>query len=220
MAQKRTKRKKDKKPQLPKRNYQTPLSRIRPVKITGPRYYLQNAREYPILGCWIFKEWEESGITPVVVARKQSDDKVIFGVCMVDIWCLGIKDAYANADYSRKQFEQNLPKMCNYEPEECSIEFAHEMIYGVMEYAEGYGFKPHKDFIRQHVDKVLDPPDAHPREGKIEFGKDGKPFYASGPYDDEYKINRILRTLERTAGEGNFDYLIGIGSDDFFDEDL
>jgi len=218
MAKGKKKRKQDDKTRIPKATYQTPISRVRPVKITGPRYYLQNAREYPIFGCWIYKDWQKSGITPVVVARRQSEDKVIFGVCMVDIWCLGIKDAYANADFSRRQFEQNLSKMCNYEPEECSVEFAHELIYGAMEYAKRYGFTPHVDFTRQFVDRVLDPPDAHPREGNIEFGKDGQPFYASGPYDDESKINQVLRTLKRTAGDENFKFMIALSTPDSFVE--
>lgn len=45
------KHKKDKKPRPLKINQQIPISRIRPLKMVGPRYYLQHAREYPILGC-------------------------------------------------------------------------------------------------------------------------------------------------------------------------
>ncbi len=212
-------KKKDKKPRIPKTNYQTPRSQIRSLIMTGPRFYLRNAREYPIFGCWVYTDWEDSGITPVVVARKQSEDRVIFGVCLVDWWCLGIKDAYANADIPRRTFEKNLPKMCSNAPQACPVEFAHELIYGAMEFAARYGFQPHEDFTRQMVDRVLDPPDMHPRTHKLQFGKGGKPFYASGPYDDERKIERILRTLERTAGKGNFDAIIHLGeSPDFFDD--
>jgi len=210
--------KKKGKPRAPRINQQIPLSRVRPVKFTGPRYYLQHAREYPILGCWLNADWKKSGITPVVIAREQALDKVIFAVCMVDLYCLGIKDAYANADISKKKFERELPRMCSEAPRECPVELAHEIIYGGLEYAKRYGFDPHPDFTRQMADQVLDPPDAHPREGKVEFGKDGKPFFAAGPYDDERKINRVISTLRRTAGEGNFDYLYGIGSPDFFEE--
>jgi hypothetical protein len=69
------------------------------------------------------------------------------------------------------------------------------------------------------VDRVLDPPDMHPRNNKLEFGKDGKPFYVSGPYDDQRKIDRILHTLERTAGKGNYEYVIHLGEPpDLFDQ--
>jgi len=208
------KQKKDKKPRPPKINLQIPISRVRPLKITGRRDYLQHGREYPILGCWVNAEWKESGITPVVVAHEQAADKVIFAVCLVDLYCLGVKDAYANADFSRRQFERQLPKMCSGDPEECSIELAHEIIYGGLEYAKQYGFDPHPDFTQQMADQVLDPPETHPRTHKIKFGKDGKPFYFSGPYDDENKVRPIIQTLEKTAGKGNFNVIIGIGSPD------
>ena len=51
--------KKDKRPRPPKLDSQIPLSRVRPIKIVGPRYYLQHAREYPILGCWIMSGWKK-----------------------------------------------------------------------------------------------------------------------------------------------------------------
>jgi hypothetical protein len=213
------KHKKDKKPRVPKVNYQTPISSIKPIKILGPRYYLQHAREYPILGCWVMKDWHEEGITPVVVARQQTLDKVIFTVCLVDLYCLGIKDAYADTDVSLRKFQSELPRMCSGAPEPCSIELAHEIIYGGMEYAEQYGFKPHIDFTAQLCDQVLDPPETHPRINNVAFGKDGMPFFVSGPYDDERKVRTVINTLTRTAGEGNFHYLAGIGPPESFDDE-
>lgn len=204
------KKKKEKKPSLPKINTQIPISRIRPMKFTDVRYYLEHAREYPILGCWVMENWQESGLTPVVIAREQAPDKVIFGVCLVDRYCLGVKDAYANADFPRARFERELSRICIGAPQECSVELAHEIVYGALEYAQRYGFSPHPDFTRQMVDKVLDPPDAHPRSGKVEFGKDGKPFFFAGPYEDEHRIMQIINTLRRTAGDGNFTFVIPI----------
>ena len=63
---------------------------------------------------------------------------------------------------------------------------------------------------------MLDPPEAHPRTGAVTFGKDGKPFYVSGPHDN---VDAIMNQLLRTAGPDNFEYLADIGSppDEFFD---
>jgi hypothetical protein len=212
------KHKKDKNPRVPKVNYQIPNSSIKPIKIRGPRYYLQHAREYPILGCWVMEGWQEEGMTPVVIARQQEADKVIFTICLVDLYCLGIKDAYSDADISLRKFQSDLPNVCGGTPEPCSIELAHEIIYGGIEYAERYGFKPHIDFTAQFCDQVLDPIETHPRANNVIFGKDGKPFFVSGPYDDERKINSVINTLMRTAGEGNFDYLAGLDAPDSFDD--
>lgn len=60
-------------------------------------------------------------------------------------------------------------------------------------------------------DLMLDPPDAHPHTNGVTFGKDGKPFYISGPYDSEMKSRFVVDTLMRTCGPGNFDHLIGLG---------
>jgi hypothetical protein len=126
---------------------------------------------------------------------------------VVDLYCLGIKDAYTRTGYSLNRFERELPRMCQGEPEKISVELAHEIAYGALEYAEKLGFEPHPDFHRLQADLVLDPPDAHPRKNQVAFGKNGKPFYIAGPYDDKYKVMAVLNTLRRTVGEGNFDVL-------------
>ena len=48
------------------------------------------------------------------------------------------------------------------------------------------------------------------------FGKDGKPFYVSGPHDN---VDAIMNQLLRTAGPDNFEYLAEIDTppDELFD---
>ncbi len=43
---------------------------------------------------------------------------------------------------------------------------------------------------------------------RLEFGKDGKPFYISGPRDN---ADRIIATLKEHVGNGNFHYLLSLG---------
>jgi hypothetical protein len=64
----------------------------------------------------------------------------------------------------------------------------------------------------------------------FQFGKNGKPFFMSGPYDTPAKIDRIIRTLTDRVGPEGFDYVIALGDPDAleggvellgeFDEDL
>lgn len=197
---------------LPKPNRQIPISSIRPINNSFDQiFYLQAAREYPLYGCWIMEGWEDTGITPVTVARVQDNGHILFGVYMVDFYCLGVKNAYTRVDYSRNRFERELPERCIDAPMSCSVELAHELIYGALEYAKKLGFEPHPDFYEQHADLILDPPDAHPRENQVEFGKDGKPYYVSGPYDSEQKARSVVNTLMRTCGPDNFHYLVSLG---------
>jgi hypothetical protein len=207
------KSKQDKKSRpLPKPNRQIPNSAIRPLQQFRQSPYLQNARQYPLYGCWVMNGWEEAGITPVVVARTYENDRIMFACYMVDMYCLGIKDAYTRVDYSKDRFKRDLPMFCANDPVACSVEFAHEIVYGALEYAKKLGFDPHPDFYKHKADLMLDPPDAHPRENNITFGKDGKPLYIAGPKDSKMKSRFVVDTLMRTCGQGNFDYIIGLGA--------
>jgi len=98
------------------------------------------------------------------------------------------------------------------EAEQCPIELAHQMIYQAIEYAERFGFEPEKDFaLTQHLlaprGKLEEPYD-------LTFGLNGKPFFVAGPYDN---AERIMRQLEKTAGPGNYDFLMPIGPMDLDD---
>jgi hypothetical protein len=217
----RKKTKKDRKPRpQPRPNRQIAISQIRKMAEVIVRPELQHAREYPLVGCWIMAGWQESGIAPVIVAREQEPGRVMFGDYMVDLYCLGIKDVFIRTDYSLARFERELEKLCPGQPIKCSVELAHEVIYGALEYAERLGFQPHPDFKAQAADLMLDPPDAHRRVDQVVFGKNGKPFFVAGPYDDERKTMAILKTLNDSVGEGNFEFLAEIeGIEDLFDED-
>jgi hypothetical protein len=195
---------------LPKPNRQIPISMIRPLSMIGNAEALEHARDYPLYGCWVTAGWEELGIAPVIVARKQDDDHVLFGDYMVDFYCLGVKDVFTRTDIPLERFERDLAKLCQDAPEPISASLAHEMIYGALEYSAKLGFQPHPDFYNQKADRILDPPDAYPRNNGVEFGKDGKPLFIAGPYDDERKIKSVLNSLTRTCGEGNFHFLVGL----------
>jgi hypothetical protein len=191
----------------------------RAAKAATALYHIRQARNYPIEGCWTQPDWKEHGLAVVVIARHQPDGNIVFGNYLVDTYCLGLKDTYFNADVPPVQFRRDyLPKMFPADPPvNISPALAHEIIYGGIEYAAQFDFHPHADLKLSRY--VLDPPDLHPRTGAVEFGHDGKPLYIEGPSDD---TDAILRQLARTAGEGNFDFLVQIagpppGSDDDLD---
>ena len=182
-----------------------------------PLRHIRQARDYPFEGCWIRKDWKESGLAVIVVARRQPNGNIVFGNYLVDYYCLGLKDTFCNAEIPPGEFRRDyLPRLFrDTQPVEISPALAHEIIYGAIGFAARYGFKPQRDY--RDSQQVLDRPDKYPLSGAVEFGKDGRPFFISGPYDD---ADRIIRQLTRTAGEGNFDYMAMIGppEDAFMDE--
>jgi hypothetical protein len=72
-----------------------------------------------------------------------------------------------------------------------------------VEYARQLGFEPHPDFApaRGHLDHPVGP-------NPIRFGHNGKPLFIQGPYDDP---RRIMRTLDRTVGKGNYNFTVVAG---------
>ena len=60
--------------------------------------------------------------------------------------------------------------------------------------------------IFELAEKILDPDLIDDGIDDIGVGKDGKPLFINGPYDN---IDSIIATLNRNIGEGNYEVLIG-----------
>jgi hypothetical protein len=95
-------------------------------------------------------------------------------------------------------------------------EYARKLIERAVEYAAGLRFKPHKDYFKAKV--IFGAIDTALCDATIEFGRDGKPFYCSGPYESPEKRRQILDALKIRCGPGGFHFMTGIG-DPVFDED-
>jgi hypothetical protein len=81
------------------------------------------------------------------------------------------------------------------------IELAQHLVFGAIDYARGLGFQPHTTFA-----DTADQLGAWDGPPAITFGRNGKPFYLSGPHDNPYKV---IKTLEQAVGSPpNFDYMI------------
>lgn len=146
----------------------------------------------------------DNGFAIVTVARQAGFNRIEIGTYLVDLWCLGVKDAvelrtvdpmrYRDfVDYAYAKFPDGYT--------EISLEMAQAIVFGAEQYAAKLGFQPHRDFAKTR--SHLGPWSGEP---VLNFGHNDKPFYVSGPYDNPLKV---LKTLRENVGEGNFDYLIG-----------
>ena len=84
-------------------------------------------------------------------------------------------------------------------PVQVPLELGRQVVYGAIGYARELGFEPHPDFER-----AAGYLGAWDGECELAFGRDGKPMYISGPYDD---TERIMRTLASGPGEGNYHFV-------------
>jgi hypothetical protein len=184
------------------------------------------APEPALAGCWVSPAWSTGltigdhpgwplhedpaagteGLVAVLVARKHRHGKVSVCGYLADVYCLGVKNALGPEimdDLGLRGFVRDFFSGYHGDPLEAPIELAREVVFGSVEYARELGFDPHPDFAA--AEGHLGP---WTGSGIITFGKDGKPLYISGPYDDP---RPVIRTLERTVGRGNFEFLAVAG---------
>ena len=173
----------------------------------NPKSVIRLAGAFPIRECFcaLSLHNETLGLGPLLIARDVPDGRIAFGVFLVDRYCLGVKNAFCNV-LPLAEYERKLKRgMLEQEPSEpIAVEAFHQIIYGAVDYARRYGFEPHKGFaLASHL---LDPRDRIPPGEPVEFGRNGMPLFINGPDDD---VESVLATLDRTAGEGNYHFLLG-----------
>jgi len=188
------------------------------VTSLSPRALIQRARDFPIRECWISQGWQtgSEGLTQVLIARDQPNGNIAFGVYLVDTQCLGLKDTWCNADFSVRSYSgEVLTKLKQGMPmEQCTSELAHQIVYQGIDYAAQFRFLPQRDFKWSQF--ILSKRGDLSEPYKLTFGRNGKPLFISGPYDN---VKAIIEKLERYAGAGNYDSLIMLGGDPFDDND-
>ncbi len=144
-------------------------------------------------------------VTALVARRRRHRHGTTVCVYLLDVYCLGVKNAIGpnNLDEQRlRQFTKKVFSGYQAPPIAAPIELVRDLTFGAAEYARRLGFAPHRDFAqaRDHLGPWSGP-------SAITFGRDGKPTYISGPHDDP---GHVLRTLSRAVGRKGFNYTIGV----------
>ncbi len=142
------------------------------------------------------------GLTQVLVTRLDRSQYWVNSY-LVDYWCLGVKDTFGPRKMDRIKYTQLLNRVrqqFGQDLREITLEQAQSVIWGAIDYAAQFDLQPHRDFERTQP-QLGDRPKTLI---DMEFGRDGKPFYMSGPYDNPHKI---LEKLQKHAGEGNFHFM-------------
>lgn len=149
----------------------------------------------------------DAGLAVIILSRKAGFNRLEVCTYLVDLWCLGVKDVSGPRlldSSTYKDFVGFAYKPFPAGTEEIPLELAQAIVFGGIEYAKTLGFQPHSDFeqVRSRLGDWSGTP-------VLTFGRNGKPCYINGPYDDPIKT---LQTLRETVGEGNFDFIMGDGS--------
>jgi len=146
------------------------------------------------------------GLVCALWARAHRYDKLVVSGCLVDTYCLGVKNAVGPKIMDPEEFHsfgRRYFQSYDAPPIAVPLELLQSLVLGAVEYAASLGLEPHPDFaaVRSSLGAWSGP-------SSIRFGKDGKPFYIQGPDDDAY---RILHALRHHLGDGNFGYVAVAG---------
>ena len=171
--------------------------------------------ELPIYGSWALDvDLKEHGMTNAVIARKVINGNLTFGIFLIDVWGVGLKDCFGDIDVPPRRFEREVlnrhPEM-RYRP--CDPSYAQRLVWGSVEHAKKYEFRVPKEFQDWRRIVGQPPEDARP----IEFGKDGELFVV-GEIDDIAR--RMGTTPEKAMAKINQhgQYLVGIEPKAFPDD--
>jgi len=162
--------------------------------------------------------WDD-GIGYAAIAR-QASGGLFFAVFLVDVYCLGVKNAFWCAG-TREEFQEMLRDMQERQKMRAiSPACLAKIVKGAVEYAKSFGFPPHPDY--RHASTLLDGIDPSTCPDQFTFGRDGKPFYIQGPNESLAQAAAITHRV-RDAG-GHFVMALPDGSgevrsmEDGFDE--
>lgn len=176
---------------------------IQQQQISPKKYIIEAARKVPLDKVLSDYGTHDQGIYQFFVIRKKLNGNYLLGSYLIDVFCLGLKSTTYRESLTKSELDDFLNHMSSNSGatlNEIDPNLAFNVIYGGIEYAEDLGFDVmDKDFAI--TEYIL--PDVETLEFvDVEFGKNGKPFYIEGPYDNAKKI---INTLNKSVGKDGYD---------------
>jgi hypothetical protein len=177
---------------------------------------LQAVAAAPILHCCAMADLWDAGIGEVLIGRRLNNGNVAFGVFLVDMYCLGVKNAFANIlpleEYQDRLYDRlaDRSEMIPLKPEA-----ARKLVEGAVQYAADLGFSPHADYYKAKA--IFGDISAESCHEEFRYGQDGQPVFANGPFDDMARCHYIINTLTDRLGPDGFRCVLRL--DNFGDTD-
>jgi hypothetical protein len=149
----------------------------------------------------------------VIISRKLPGGEIGFAVFLLDVFCLGVKDAFFSVR-PQGEYESAIGEIRAREdlkPIEptCAV----KLIEAAAAYARELGLNPQADYL--FAKRIFGNIDSAACSQEFTFGKDGKPFYMAGSHEPEAESRRIMDILTKKLGPDGFHYLLPV---DFEDE--
>jgi len=165
---------------------------------TDPTIRLQRAEKWPVVQALAGAHLWDEGIGYLTIARQESEGRLIYAVFLVDVYCLGVKDAFwrAGTHQGLKDMIQEMEKHQGMRA--ITPACLAKIVKGAVAYAESFGFPPHPDY--RHASMLLDGIDDSTCPNEFTFGRNGRPFYIQGPNESLAQAAAIAERIEDAGG--------------------
>jgi hypothetical protein len=163
------------------------------------------AAQAPIQRCLLSESVFDVGMGTLVLARGATPHHVTFGVFLIDVFCLGIKDAMFKSlerDVFEKYMDAGSP-MISDDPS-----YARKLLRDLAAWSQSIGFAPHRDFAA--MERMFGEVSADASDAVFRFGRDGKPLYIPGPNDTAPLMQRRTQQLQKHLGDDGFDFVAAV----------
>ena len=163
---------------------------------------VRRAKAAPIHSCLVQGELFETGYGAVVLTRKTGAGTFALSAFLVDVFCLGVKDAVFREldEDERESFVDSLGVAAPFEAADPS--YARKLLRDAVAYARSLGLEPPSNYAA--VEAFFGDVDADACKEEFQFGHEGKPLYAPGPMESPTQIRRRLDLLTRRLGADGF----------------
>jgi hypothetical protein len=180
---------------------------------SGMQARMTVAKDWPVMDARTSSTLWEEGLGYVAVARRGKHNHVAAAFFLVDVYCLGVKDVILFIDSEARWHEMTRRIAEGGQVwTEVAPEHARKLVEGAVAYARSFNISPCREWPAASL--IFGGIDATQCLTEFTFGKDGKPFYIAGPYDDPDRVREIMLALQRNAGSNNYDFLAPINVDD------
>ncbi len=178
-------------------------------QLTSVQGQMQAASTGAVHSCYIGVG--QQGMKTVILVRRVAGGRFAVAVILLDLYCLGVKDAFARLATPTELDRIVSGVGANEGMEKCAPSRARKLVEGAIQYAASLGFAPHPDYRK--VVPLWGDIDASECDEEFEFGRDGRPLYISGPHDSPARQSSIMAQLTEAVGEGNFHYVAQVFGD-------
>ena len=185
----------------------------RRATVGSPYVRIGNTGE--LVACYVNRHWHDRGMASIYVLRRVTGGGHVLAAFLVDIWCIGLKDAWGNLSITQQEFQESVLERLPAEMELARVDpdVVRRLVAGGIRFARQNGFRLPRHYQRWTalLGNLGNPETADLRD----FGVDGGLRYVGALEDLRRRL--VGSSAEAFLARPDVKYIIG--PDDLYEPD-